>query len=145
MKSREIEVNKDVGDRKEERRKMADQELASIKKSNEQNVYQSREEFEHAILEIARCKRDIKYFAEKYFKIINLDAGLTTIKLYEKQKDLLDFFTKEKRCIVLASRQSSKCVNFWTKITLRHKRFNFKIKIPIGIFYLLMKMIKIIR
>ena len=89
-----------------------EQELASIKKPNEQNIYKSREEFEYAISEIARCKKDIKYFAEKYFKIINLDTGLTTIKLYEKQKELLDFFTNEKRCIVLASRQSSKTTTY---------------------------------
>lgn len=82
---------------------MAENELATIKRAGEVE-YVSKEEFDRRLLEIAKCKRDIIYFAEKYFKIINLDKGLTTIKLYPKQKDLLRFFTGEKRCIVLASR-----------------------------------------
>lgn len=87
------------------------EQLASIKKPNSL-IASSKEEFEKAIIEIARCKRDICYFAEKYFKIINLDVGLTTIKLYPKQRELLNFFTKEKRCITLASRQSSKTTTY---------------------------------
>lgn len=79
------------------------EQLSHIKKPGETDRV-SREEFEYRIQEIAKCKRDIKYFAEKYFKIINLDTGLTTITLYPKQRDLLDFFVNEKRCIVLASR-----------------------------------------
>lgn len=87
------------------------EQLSHIKKPGEKDRI-SREEFEYRIMEIAKCKRDICYFAEKYFKIINLDIGLTTIKLYPKQKDLLDYFVKEKRCIVLASRQSSKTTTY---------------------------------
>ena len=121
-----------------------DEQLAYIKKPNELLNAKSKEELEFYIKEIARCRRDIKYFAEKYFKIINLDVGLTTIKLYPKQKELLDFFVNEKRCIVLASRQSSKCVNFWSRITIRNKKFKWiKINIPIGIFYLIVKFFKI--
>ncbi len=89
-----------------------DEQLAYIKKPNELLNAKSKEELEFYIKEIARCRRDIKYFAEKYFKIINLDVGLTTIKLYPKQKELLDFFVNEKRCIVLASRQSSKTTTY---------------------------------
>lgn len=90
---------------------MAEEQLSHIKKAGETERI-SKEEFEKRIIEIARCKRDIKYFAQKYFKIINLDSGLGTIKLYPKQSELLDFFTKEKRCIVLASRQSSKTTTY---------------------------------
>lgn len=87
------------------------EQLSHIKKVGETDKI-SREEFEYRISEIAKCKRDICYFAEKYFKIINLDAGLMTIKLYPKQKELLKFFAGEKRCIVLASRQSSKTTTY---------------------------------
>lgn len=122
-----------------------EQQLASIKKPGEVEMI-SAEEMKYRIGEIARCKRDICYFAEKYFKIINLDVGLTTIKLYPKQKDLLKFFVGEKRCIVLASRQSSKCVGFWTWITLKNKKLPFlKFKIPIGIFYMFAKAFKAFR
>ena len=65
-----------------------DEELANVKKPNLVE-HVTREEFELRVKEIARCKRDICYFAEKYFKIINLDKGLMTIKLYPKQKELL--------------------------------------------------------
>lgn len=74
--------------------------------------YISQEEYTERIKEIIRCKNDINYFAEKYFKIINLDKGLMTIKLYPKQKELLSFFVNERRCIVLASRQSSKTTTY---------------------------------
>lgn len=85
--------------------------LSYIKKVGEKQQL-SREQFEYQTLEIAKCKRDICYFAEKYFKIINLDTGLMTIKLYPKQRELLKFFAGEKRCIVLASRQSSKTTTY---------------------------------
>ena len=67
---------------------MSEQELASIKKPGESEVI-SNAEFEHRIREIAKCKRDIVYFAEKYFKIINLDTGLTTIQSKRSCLDIL--------------------------------------------------------
>ena len=87
------------------------EQLANVKKPNIIE-HISREEFAYRVREIAKCKRDITYFAEKYFKIINLDKGLMTIKLYPKQHELLKYFTQEKRCIVLASRQSSKTTTY---------------------------------
>ena len=79
------------------------EQLSHIKKVGEiDNI--SREEFEYRIQEIAKCKRDICFFAEKYFRIISLDKGLHIIKLYEKQKELLRFFVNENRCLTLASR-----------------------------------------
>lgn len=96
------------------------EQLSHIKKVGEiDNI--SREEFEFRIQEIAKCKRDICYFAEKYFRIISLDKGLHIIKLYEKQKALLRFFVDENRCLTLASRQTGKCVVKDTKITVRSK------------------------
>ena len=47
-----------------------DQELATIKKPGEQEIV-SRDEFEFRIREIAKCKRDIVYFAEHYYRVIN--------------------------------------------------------------------------
>ena len=59
------------------------EQLSHIKKVGEiDNI--SREEFEYRISEIAKCKRDICYFAEKYFRIISLDYGLQIIKPYQK-------------------------------------------------------------
>lgn len=79
------------------------EQLSYIKKPGEKDRI-SKEEFERRIMEIAKCKRSICHFAEKYFRIINIDTGLTIIKLYPKQKDLLNFFVNENRCLTLASR-----------------------------------------
>lgn len=87
------------------------EEIASIKKPGEVE-YISKEEYQNRVKEIIRCKRDIKYFAEKYFKIVNLDTGLTTIKLYPKQRELLDFLCNEDRGVVLSARQSSKTTTY---------------------------------
>ena len=59
-----------------------EQQLATIKKPGEVETI-SEEEFERRALEIARCKRDIVYFAEKYYRVISLDKGLHIIKLYD--------------------------------------------------------------
>lgn len=124
---------------------LKDKELASIKKPGEVE-YITREEYDRRCKEIARCKRDIVYFAEKYFKIINLDKGLMTIKLYDKQKELLNFFKDEKRCIVCASRQSSKCCDWKTRITIRNKRHKWlKLNVPVGVFYWTMRLFRIFR
>lgn len=98
----------------------SNEQLSIIKKAGETDRI-SKEEFEERIREIARCKRDIVYFAEKYFRIINLDTGLTLIKLYPKQKELLRFFANERRCITLAARQTGKTTTYtiyalWTLI-----------------------------
>ena len=96
------------------------EQLSHIKKVGEiDNI--SREEFEYRISEIAKCKRDICYFAEKYFRIISLDYGLQIIKPYQKQRELLRFFVNEKRSIILSSRQSGKTTSYtifalWTLI-----------------------------
>ena len=61
--------------------------------------------------EYIRCKEDIIYFAEKYFKIITIDDGEITIKLWDFQKKLLKAFvdpSPKRHAIVLASRQVGK-------------------------------------
>ena len=81
-----------------------DQELASIKKPTEKLEYISREEFEKRVQIIARCKKDIVWWAENFFRIVNMTRGLEIIKLYQKQKELLEFLLKNDRVITLASR-----------------------------------------
>lgn len=84
-----------------------DQELASIKKPNEQE-HITQAEFEYRIREIAKCKRDIVYFAEKYFRVINLDKGLHVIKLYDVQKEFLRFLVDNNKVICVSGRQQGK-------------------------------------
>lgn len=84
-----------------------EQELATIKKSNEKE-HITKEEFEFRIKEIAKCKRDIVYFAEKYYRVINLDKGLHIIKLYDVQKEFLRFLVDNNKVICVSGRQQGK-------------------------------------
>lgn len=82
---------------------MENSELASVKKPGQKELV-SKEEFERRITEIAKCKRDIVYFAEKYFRVINLDKGLHVIKLYDVQKDFLKFLVENDKVITISGR-----------------------------------------
>lgn len=84
-----------------------EEELASIKKPGEVEQV-TKEEFERRIREIAKCKRDIVYFAEHYYRVINLDKGLHIIKLYDVQKEFLRFLVENNKIICCSGRQQGK-------------------------------------
>ena len=91
-----------------------------VKKANvveqvSKDVYKQRLQY------LARSMKDIVWWAENFFRIITLDKGLTTIKLYPKQKELLQHIVDSTRICTLASRQTGKCVFKDTKITVRNK------------------------
>lgn len=111
------------------------QELATIKKASDKKEVISREEYEYRLKEIAKCKKDIVYFAENYFRIINLDRGLEIIKLYDVQKELLQHLVENNRTIVCSGRQQGKCGYFKSKITLRNKKTGEIEEMTIGDFY----------
>ena len=48
--------------------------------------------------------KDIVWWAENFFHIVTLDKGLTKIKLYPKQKELLEFIVGNRRIITLSAR-----------------------------------------
>ena len=79
------------------------EELASIKKPGETESV-TKEEFERRIREIAKCKRDIVYCAEHYYRVINLDKGLHIIKLYDVQKEFLRFLVDNNKIICCSGR-----------------------------------------
>ena len=80
-----------------------EEQLATIKKPGEVEKI-TDEEFQRRALEIARCKRDIVYFAEKYYRIINLDKGLHIIKLYDIQKEFLRFLVNNNKIVCVSGR-----------------------------------------
>lgn len=86
--------------------------MASIKKSTEKLEYISKEEFEKRIEIIKRSKDDIIWWAENFFRIVNMSTGLEVIKLYPKQKELLNFLIKNDRIVTLASRQTGKTTSY---------------------------------
>lgn len=85
--------------------------------------------------EIAKCKKDILYFAQKYFYIVDPDEGEQIIKLFPYQKRLLQTIQENRFTICLSARQSGKCVVEDTMITVRNKKSGMVEKIRIGDLY----------
>lgn len=75
------------------------------------------------IQEYIRCKEDILYFAENYMKIVNLDEGFVTIKLYPYQKELIKIVNENRMALSLQSRQSAKTTTA-TIVLLHYILFN---------------------
>jgi len=63
---------------------------------------------EDKVQEFVRCTKDVKYFAEKYIKIVHVDRGFIPIELYEYQKEIIDLTTNNRRVVVNTSRQAGK-------------------------------------
>ena len=82
-------------------------DLATIKKPN-QVEYISKEQLIERLKEIKRCREDIIYFCENYYRIQSLDKGLHIVKLYDVQKELLKFMVDNNRVICLSPRQGGK-------------------------------------
>lgn len=76
------------------------------------NVPARGAEFEYTpemVQEIEKCKKDILYFAENYFTILNLEAGKKEkIKLFTAQKRVLKKMKNDRFFVLLASRQIGK-------------------------------------
>ena len=75
---------------------------------------------EEHIKEYKRCYKDPIYFAEHYIKIVNVDTGLQTIKLYDYQKKMIRSYVDNRFNITLACRQSGKCCFDNTIQIVRH-------------------------
>ena len=87
---------------------------------------------------IKRCKEDIIYFAENFFYINGIN-GKEIIKLFDKQKEILKTIQKNKKNLLITSRQFGKCCFPTTMISLRYKPLKLKIKLPIIIYFWLIK------
>lgn len=89
------------------------------------------------VKEYKKCINDPIYFAERYIKIVHVDKGLISIKLYDYQKRILKELKEHRFNIILSCRQSGKCVCINTIVTLKHPNFNDgkPFNITIGDFY----------
>ena len=92
-----------------------------IKKANQYEMV-TRDEYIRRAKLMHKSRKDIVWWAENFFHIITMDKGLTKIKLYEKQKELLQFICGNTRVCALSSRQTGKCVFFETLVTIRNKK-----------------------
>ena len=92
-----------------------------IKKANQYEMV-TRDEYIRRAKLMHKSRKDIVWWAENFFHIVTMDKGLTKIKLYEKQKELLQFMCSNNRTIVLSARQCGKCSYKDTKVTIRNKQ-----------------------
>lgn len=68
------------------------------------------------IIDLEKCKKNILYFAENFFYIVNLDEGRQKIKLRPYQKRILRALRDNRYVVLLASRQSGKALGLDTPI-----------------------------
>ena len=74
-----------------------------------------------------KCRKDIVYFAEKFFYIINPDDGRQLIKLRKYQRRILKSFKDHNRLVFLSPRQASKTTilticALWTALFFEDQR-----------------------
>jgi len=60
------------------------------------------------LTEYVKCSEDVIYFTEKYMKIINIDKGLVSFKLYDYQKEMLKSMQDNRFTIIATARQAGK-------------------------------------
>jgi hypothetical protein len=60
------------------------------------------------VQEYIKCSQDPVYFTETYMKIINIDRGLVSFKLYDYQKEMLKSMQDNRFNIIATARQAGK-------------------------------------
>ena len=83
-------------------------------------VYLSKKQ----VAEFVKCSEDPIYFMERYVKIINIDEGLISIKLYPKQKEMVSLAHNNRKTIVKAARQVGKTTTLAVGYLLYYVLFN---------------------
>lgn len=89
--------------------------------------------------EYLKCSMDPIYFAENHMKIVNVDKGLMTIKLYDYQKQIVNTAKDHRYTVAECSRQAGKCLEYNTRINIRNKTTGEIHETTIGEFYDLQK------
>jgi hypothetical protein len=85
------------------------------------------------IMEYAKSKLSVHYFAENYCQIKREDGSIGKMKLRDYQKQIIDLYTKHSRSILIASRQTGKCLIINTLVKI--KKENVEIQKTIGELY----------
>lgn len=92
---------------------------------------------EEELMEIAKCAKDVVYFANKYAEAMT-DNGVQRIHLRPYQEKVLRSFQDNRFNVFLASRQIGKCFFSNTLIKIKYKGDVFEIPIYL-LFYKLIK------
>lgn len=89
--------------------------------------------------EYIKCKEDVIYFAEHYFRIIS-EKGEHLIELREYQKRMIRAMVggdgdPRPYIACVAARQIGKCLGYDTKVKIRNKRTGEIVEVKIGNFF----------
>lgn len=68
------------------------------------------------IREYVKSKLSVNYFAEKYCQIKREDGSVGPMHLRDYQKDIINLYTNNRFSILMASRQTGKCLSFNTLV-----------------------------
>lgn len=79
---------------------------------------------EKQLVEFMKCKKDPVYFIERYIKIVHPDDGLIRIKLYPKQKEMVELCHANRKTIIKAARQVGKTTTIAVGYLLYYILFN---------------------
>jgi hypothetical protein len=71
------------------------------------------------LIEYAKCKFSVHYFAENFCKIKREDGTVGAMKLRDYQQHIIDLYTKNRFSILMASRQTGKCLEGDTPVRVR--------------------------
>jgi hypothetical protein len=82
--------------------------------------------------ELVKCSNDPVYFIKNYVKIVTLDKGLTDFDMYDFQERIVSTIHDNRFTICKIPRQSGKCVETNTLVTVRNKKTGNIEKITVG-------------
>ena len=97
----------------------------NLKRSNVKHAWTQEQ-----VQEWMKCAKDPVYFIEDYIKIVNVDRGLVSFKLYDYQKDIVELSIDERFVICKMPRQCGKTttlVGIMLWYILFHDRYNVAI------------------
>lgn len=85
--------------------------------------------------EYIKCSKDIYYFAETYYTVVEEKRGKHVIKLFDYQREMIRNFVENRFNIVLSARQMGKCVQMDSIIEVFDKNTGNCEKITIKDFF----------
>lgn len=81
--------------------------------------------------EWVKCRDDIVYFTRNYIKIIHVDKGMINFLPFDFQEQIIETVHDNRFTILNCSRQSGKCGERTQLITVRNKKTNEIICLPL--------------
>jgi hypothetical protein len=82
--------------------------------------------------EYIKCSKDIYYFAENYYTVVEEKRGKHIIKLFDYQREMIKNFVESRFTCLLSARQMGKCLFFGQTVEILDTESGEIQKIKIG-------------